>query len=66
MDNLVTKVNHIDGTVNNQGDGLLSENAKLREEINFLMKTCKAYEARFCEMENEVQVCNFNELRYNL
>lgn len=56
MDQLVTKVSQIDGTVNDQDNGLLKENANLKDEIQLLMKTCKSYEDRFVEMETEVQV----------
>ena len=59
MDQLVTKVSQIDGTVNDSDGGLLRENAKLKDEIGFLMKTVKAYEDRFIEMESEVQVIFF-------
>ena len=56
MDCMVTKVNNLDGTVNDQENGLVCENSKLKEEIQVLMRTCKAYEDRFVEMESEVQV----------
>ena len=56
VDGLVTKVDQIDESVNDQDSGLLHENTQLKEEIAYLMKTCKAYEDRFVEMETEVQV----------
>ena len=56
LDQLVTKVNDIDGNLNNNENGLVSENAQLKDEIAYLVKTCKNYEDRFVEMENEVQV----------
>ena len=56
LDHLVTKVNGIDGTVNGNENGLVSENAQLKDEIAYLVKTCKNYEDRFVEMETEVQV----------
>ena len=56
LDHLVTKVNGIDGTVNNHENGLVSENVQLKDEIAYLVKTCKNYEDRFVEMETEVQV----------
>ena len=59
VDGLVTKVHQIDDTVHDQDTGLLNENANLKEEIRYLMKTCKDYEDRFVEMENEVQVITF-------
>ena len=52
----MTKVNDIDGNLNNNENGLVSENAQLKDEIAYLVKTCKNYEDRFVEMENEVQV----------
>ena len=52
----MTKVNGIDGTINGNENGLVSENAQLKDEIAYLVKTCKNYEDRFVEMETEVQV----------
>ncbi len=52
----MTKVNTIDGSVNNHENGLVSENIRLKDEVTYLIKTCKNYEDRFIEMENEVQV----------
>ena len=43
-------------TLNNNEDGMVSENAQLKDEIAYLVKTCKNYEDRFVEMENEMQV----------
>ena len=56
LDHLVTKVNTIDGSVNNHENGLVSENIRLKDEVTYLIKTCKNYEDRFIEMETEVQV----------
>ena len=44
LDHLVTKVNTIDGSVNNHDNGLVSENIKLKDEIAYLVKTCKNYD----------------------
>ena len=52
----MTKVNTIDGSVNNHENGLVSENIRLKDEVTYLIKTCKNYEDRFVEMETEVQV----------
>ena len=56
VDNLVTRVNNIDGTVNDNEHGILHENSQMKEEIQRLKKTVKSYEDRFEEMEGEVQV----------
>ena len=61
VDNLVTRVNNIDGTVNDNEHGILHENSQMKEEIQRLKKTVKSYEDRFCEMEGEVQVRMENE-----
>ena len=56
VDNLVTRVNNIDGTVNDNEHGILHENSQMKEEISRLKKTVRQYEDRFVEMEGEVQV----------
>ena len=56
----MTKVNTIDGSVNNHENGLVSENIRLKDEVTYLIKTCKNYEDRFVEMETEVQVSKKN------
>ena len=61
VDNLVTRVNNIDGTVNDNEHGIVHENSQMKEEIQRLKKTVKSYEDRFCEMEGEVQVRTENE-----
>ena len=55
-DSLETKVNNLDGEVHNHDKVLATENAKLKDEIAYLMRTCKTYEERFREMESEMQV----------
>jgi hypothetical protein len=56
VDQLVHKVNVLDGTVNAPDGGLVRENAKLKDDTNQMMKILKAYDIRFVEMETEVQV----------
>ena len=57
VDQLVAKLNHIDSQVNGNETGILRENAKMKDEITYLIKTVKNQEDRIVEMEGEVQVC---------
>ena len=57
VDQLVAKLNHIDSQVNGNDTGILRENAKMKDEITYLIKTVKNQEDRIVEMEGEVQVC---------
>ena len=59
VDQLVAKLNHIDSQVNGNETGVLRENAKMKDEITYLIKTVKNQEGRIVEMEEEVQVCIF-------
>ena len=56
VDQLVSKLNHIDSLVNSNETGIVQENAKLKDEITYLIKTVKNQEDRLVEMEGEVQV----------
>ena len=56
VDQLVAKLNHIDSLVNSNETGIVHENAKLKDEITYLIKTVKNQEDRLVEMEGEVQV----------
>ena len=60
VDQLVAKLNHIDSQVNGNDTGILRENAKMKDEITYLIKTVKNQEDRIVEMEGEVQVCVFS------
>ena len=60
VDQLVAKLNHIDSQVNGNETGILRENAKMKDEITYLIKTVKNQEDRIVEMEGEVQVCVFS------
>ena len=60
VDQLVAKLNHIDSLVNGNETGILRENAKMKDEITYLIKTVKNQEDRIVEMEGEVQVCVFS------
>ena len=61
VDQLVAKLNHIDSQVNGNETGILRENAKMKDEITYLIKTVKNQEDRIVEMEGEVQVCIFSK-----
>ena len=61
VDQLVAKLNHIDSLVNGNETGILRENAKMKDEITYLIKTVKNQEDRIVEMEGEVQVCIFSK-----
>ena len=62
VDNLVTRVNNLDGTVNDNENGILHENSQMKDEIIRLKKTVRSYEDRFIEMEGEVQVRMYSPL----
>ena len=57
VEQLVAKLNHIDSLVNSNETGIIRENAKMKDEITYLIKTVKNQEDRIVEMEGEVQVC---------
>ena len=65
VDQLVAKLNHIDSLVNGNETGILRENAKMKDEITYLIKTVKNQEDRIVEMEGEVQVCVFFNLLFS-
>ena len=56
VEQLVSKLNHIDSLVNSNETGIIRENAKMKDEITYLISTVKNQEDRIVEMESEVQV----------